>query len=270
MASFIERKVEEIRKTVGRGKVVCGLSGGVDSLVTSLIVHKAVGSRLTCIFVDNGLLRKNSSTNSWKISAGKFRSSRSSAWTPAGNSSRKLRGVTSPEENESRSAPSSSTSSIGGRPDRRAPDSWPRERSIPTSSKAIRSRAFPCHQIASQRGGPAEGLKFTLIEPLRELFKDEVRAWAVKLGLDTISSTSIPFPGPGLAVRLLGAVDRESLDILRDADDILLQEVRRAGIYRKMCRRSPFSFRSGRWASWATSGLTRRSSSFASSGARTA
>ena len=234
MASFIERKVEEIRKTVGRGKVVCGLSGGVDSLVTSLIVHKAVGSRLTCIFVDNGLLRKNQFNDLMEDFRRKF------ALKVVGVDAteeflRKLRGVSSPEKK--RKAIGSLFIDIFDREATRIGGAgFLAQGTIYPDVIESNPVKGPSHVIKSHHnvGGLPKGLKFKLIEPLRELFKDEVRALGMELGLDEDFVHQHPFPGPGLAVRILGPVNRDNLDILREADDILLQEVRRAGIYRKM------------------------------------
>ena len=234
MASFVERKVEEIRATVGRGRVVCGLSGGVDSLVTSLILHRAVGDRLTCVFVDNGLLRKGQYAGLMEDFRDKF------ALKVVGvDAARlfvdKLRGVVSPErkrkligglfieifEREARK--------VGGARFLAQGTIYPdviESHPVQGPSSVIKSH----HNV----GGLPKGLRFKLVEPLKELFKDEVRALALELGVDRSFVRQHPFPGPGLAVRLVGAVDPESLEILREADDILLSEVRRAGLYNKL------------------------------------
>ncbi len=234
MASFVERKVEEIRAVVGRGRVVCGLSGGVDSLVTSLILHRAVGDRLTCVFVDNGLLRKGQYAGLMADFRDKF------ALKVVGiDAARlfvdKLGGVASPErkrkligrlfieifEREARK--------IGGARFLAQGTIYPdviESNPVKGPSSVIKSH----HNV----GGLPKGLRFKLVEPLKELFKDEVRALALELGVDRAFVRQHPFPGPGLAVRIVGAVDPESLVILREADDILLREVRRAGLYNKL------------------------------------
>ena len=234
MASFVDRKVREIRAAVGQGKVVCGLSGGVDSLATSLILHRAVGDRLTCVFVDNGLLRKGQYDQLMADFREKF------ALKVVGVDAAdlfvdKLRGVTSPErkrkiigglfieifEREARR--------VGGAKFLAQGTIYPdviESNPVKGPSSVIKSH----HNV----GGLPKGLRFALIEPLKELFKDEVRALALKLGVNRSFVRQHPFPGPGLAVRIVGAVDREGLAILREADDILLREVRRAGFYDKL------------------------------------
>ncbi len=234
MASFVDRKVREIRAAVGQGKVVCGLSGGVDSLATSLILHRAVGRRLTCVFVDNGLLRNGQYEGLMAEFRDKF------ALKVVGVDAvdlfvDKLRGVTSPErkrkiigglfidifEREARK--------IGGAGFLAQGTIYPdviESNPVKGPSSVIKSH----HNV----GGLPKGLSFELVEPLRELFKDEVRALALELGVDRAFVRQHPFPGPGLAVRIVGAVDRESLEILREADDVLLREVRRAGLYDRL------------------------------------
>ena len=235
MSSFIERKVEEIRRTVGdRGKVVCGLSGGVDSLVTSLLIHKAIGKRLTCIFVDNGLLRKGQ----YHDLMDKFRKRLSlnvDGVDAADEFVAALRGVISPErkrkiigglfikifDRESRKSGGAEYLAQGTiYPD--VIESNP----VKGPSSTIKSH----HNV----GGLPKNLKFRLVEPLRELFKDEVRALALELGIDKDFVYQHPFPGPGLAVRIVGEVNKESLEILRDTDEIVIEEVRKAGVHNKL------------------------------------
>jgi len=234
MKSFIERKVEDIRWTVGRGKIICGLSGGVDSLVTALIVHRAVGRNLTCVFVDNGLLREGEYQHLMERFRRKLHL-RVVGVKASERFLRALRGVTSPErkrkiigrvfidifEDEARKIGRVKYLAQGTiYPDviESAPVKGP--------SSTIKSH----HNV----GGLPKGLRFKLIEPLRELFKDEVRSLGLRLGVDSVFIHQHPFPGPGLAVRLLGAVDQESLEILRKADGIVVQEVKRAGLYKKL------------------------------------
>jgi GMP synthase (glutamine-hydrolysing) len=235
MSSFIERKVEEIRRTVGdRGKVVCGLSGGVDSLVTSLLIHKAIGKRLTCIFVDNGLLRKGQ----YHDLMDKFRKRLSlnvDGVDAADEFVAAIRGVISPErkrkiigglfikifDRESRK--------IGGVEYLAQGTIYPdviESNPVKGPSSTIKSH----HNV----GGLPKNLKFRLVEPLRELFKDEVRALALELGIDKDFVYQHPFPGPGLAVRIVGEVNKESLEILRDTDEIVIEEVRKAGVHNKL------------------------------------
>ena len=234
MASFVDRKVKEIRAAVGKGRVVCGLSGGVDSLVTSLIIHRAIGSRLTCVFVDNGLLRQGQYESLMSDFREKF-ALKVVGVDAADLFVSRLRGVTSPErkrkiigglfidvfEREARK--------VGGARFLAQGTIYPdviESNPVKGPSSVIKSH----HNV----GGLPKGHGFALIEPLRELFKDEVRSLAVELGVDRDFVRQHPFPGPGLAVRIVGAVDRESLRIVREADDILLREVRRAGFYDRL------------------------------------
>ena len=234
MKSFIERKVLEIRRSVGRGKVISGLSGGVDSLVTSLLVHRAIGNQLTCVFVDNGLLRKGQYEGLMEEFRRKLRL-KVIGVDAAGLFLHRLTGISSPErkrkvigrafieifEAEARKTGRAEFLAQGTiYPDviESAPVKGP--------SATIKSH----HNV----GGLPKGLRFKLVEPLRELFKDEVRALAAELGVDREFISQHPFPGPGLAVRILGEVTRERIDILREADRILLEEVRLARLYHKL------------------------------------
>ncbi|OGD12349.1 MAG: glutamine-hydrolyzing GMP synthase [Candidatus Aminicenantes bacterium RBG_13_62_12] len=234
MKSFVERQVEDIRRRAGRERVICGLSGGVDSLVTALIVHRAVGDRLTCVFVDNGLLRKDE----FGRLMDRFRRKLHLKVVGVDASERflrGLRGVVSPErkriiigrifieifEEEARKL---------GRVKFLAQGTIYPDVIESNPVKGPSSKIKSHHNV----GGLPRGLRFKLVEPLRELFKDEVRALGLRLGVDREFILQHPFPGPGLAVRTLGEVSRESLTILREADDIVLQEVRRAGLYNRL------------------------------------
>jgi GMP synthase (glutamine-hydrolysing) len=234
MGSFVERKVREVRDLVGRDKVICGLSGGVDSSVASLIIHRAIGRRLTCVFVDNGLLR----AGQVRELMDKFR--RTLALNvvgvdAAGEFVAALRGVTSPERKRkiigglfveifAREA-----KRIGGVKFLGQGTIYPdviESRPVQGPSRTIKSH----HNV----GGLPKRLPFKLVEPLRELFKDEVRALALELGLDEEFVRQHPFPGPGLAVRIVGEVNAESLAVVREADAIVVEETRRAGVYPKL------------------------------------
>ncbi|MEN6561739.1 MAG: glutamine-hydrolyzing GMP synthase [Acidobacteriota bacterium] len=234
ISSFVARKVKEIRETVGDGKVICGLSGGVDSLVTSLIIHKAVGNRLTCIFIDNGLLRKGQYEALMEAFRHKF------ALKVVGIDASdmfldNLRGIVSPERKRKTIGRlfihlfERESMRLGGAAFLAQGTIYPdviESNPVKGPSSVIKSH----HNV----GGLPKGLKFKLIEPLRELFKDEVRALALELGVDEDFIHQHPFPGPGLAVRMIGEVDREGLEILRAADDVVLQEVHKAGVYKKL------------------------------------
>ncbi len=234
MSSFIERKVTEIRETVGKRKVICGLSGGVDSLVTSLIIHKAIKNQLVCIFIDNGLLRKGQYEGLMEAFRQKF------ALKVIGIDASdlfldKLRGITSPEKKRKMIGRlfihlfEREATRIGGAQFLAQGTIYPdviESNPVKGPSSVIKSH----HNV----GGLPKGLRFKLIEPLRELFKDEVRALALELGVDKEFIHQHPFPGPGLAVRVIGEINREILDILREADDVVVEEVRRAGLYNKL------------------------------------
>ena len=234
ISSFVARKVKEIRATVGGGRVICGLSGGVDSLVTSLIIHKAIGNRLTCIFIDNGLLRKGQYEALMEAFRHKF------ALKVIGVDASdmfldQLRGVVSPERKRKTIGRlfihlfEREAMRLGGAAFLAQGTIYPdviESNPVKGPSSVIKSH----HNV----GGLPKGLKFKLVEPLRELFKDEVRALALELGVDEDFIHQHPFPGPGLAVRMIGEIDRESLEILRAADDVVLQEIQKAGIYKKL------------------------------------
>ncbi|MGA2531967.1 MAG: glutamine-hydrolyzing GMP synthase [Candidatus Aminicenantales bacterium] len=234
MSSFIERKVTEIRESVGKRKVICGLSGGVDSLVTSLIIHKAIKNQLVCIFIDNGLLRRGQYEDLMEAFRHKF------ALKVIGIDASdlfldKLRGITSPERKRKTIGRlfihlfEREATRIGGAQFLAQGTIYPdviESNPVKGPSSVIKSH----HNV----GGLPKGLRFKLIEPLRELFKDEVRALAMELGVDKEFIRQHPFPGPGLAVRVIGEINREILDILRAADDVVVEEIRRAGLYNKL------------------------------------
>jgi GMP synthase (glutamine-hydrolysing) len=234
ISSFVERKVAEIREAVGTNKVICGLSGGVDSLVTSLIIHKAIRNQLVCIFIDNGLLRNGQYEALMEAFRKKF------ALKVIGIDASdlfldKLRGIVLPERKRKTIGRlfihlfEREATRIGGAQFLAQGTIYPdviESNPVKGPSSVIKSH----HNV----GGLPKGLRFKLIEPLRELFKDEVRALALELGVDKDFIHQHPFPGPGLAVRVIGEVNRESLDILRAADDVVVEEVCRAGIYKKL------------------------------------
>jgi GMP synthase (glutamine-hydrolysing) len=233
MASFVEESVARIREQVGDGRVVLGLSGGVDSTVAAMLVHRAIGERLTCIFVDNGLLRQNE--------AAQVRERFTKLKLPLDFVDAsdlfldRLAGVTDPEQKrkiigaafidvfEARANEIGQFDFLGQ--GTLYPDVI-ESVSVVGPSVVIKSH----HNV----GGLPERMKFKLVEPLRQLFKDEVRAVGTTLGLEDEFVWRQPFPGPGLAVRLLGPITRPRLDLLRRADAIVADEIRKAGWYRRL------------------------------------
>lgn len=231
MQSFIESSVRTIRETVGDGKVVLGLSGGVDSSVAAVLLHKALGDRLTCIFVDNGLLRRNEAAEVLET----FRGGIGLTLLHVDASDRFLEALEGVED------PERKRKIIGEIFIRVFEES---ARTIPGVAflgqgtlypDVIESVSFkgPSATIKSHHnvGGLPETMRLALIEPLRELFKDEVRELGRELGVPDRILGRQPFPGPGLAVRIIGPVTRERVRILQEADAIVVEEIRAAGLY---------------------------------------
>jgi GMP synthase (glutamine-hydrolysing) len=233
MASFVDESVAKIRETVGEGRVVCGLSGGVDSTVAAVLLHRALGDRLTCIFVDNGLLRLNEAQQvrtrferlglplDFVDAADEFVDRLDGVTDP--EAKRKIIGAAFIDVFERRSK------EIGHFDFLAQGTLYPdviESVSVVGQSATIKSH----HNV----GGLPERMRFKLVEPLRELFKDEVRAVGETLGLDEEFVWRQPFPGPGLAVRLLGPITRDRLDLLRRADAVVVDEIRKAGWYRRV------------------------------------
>ena len=232
MGSFIDEQVSKIREMVGDDKVICGLSGGVDSSVVAALIHRAIGDQLTCVFVDNGLLRLNERESVEK----EF--SEFQLVTADGEEEflSKLKGVTDPEDK--RKAIGESFIRIFEREARALGGNvkWLAQGTL--YPDVIESVSFkgPSATIKSHHnvGGLPDDLQFKLIEPLRELFKDEVRVLGQELGLSEARVHRHPFPGPGLGIRVLGEVTKSKCDTLRAADDILIHEIREAGLYREI------------------------------------
>ncbi|MEO8601453.1 MAG: glutamine-hydrolyzing GMP synthase [bacterium] len=231
MENFIDRETERIRAQVGSAGVVCGLSGGVDSTVTAALIHRAIGDQLTCIFVDNGVLRRDEATRVMQFLGDAFHF-RIKAVDAGARFLRRLAGVSDPEqkrriigvtfvevfEEEARALPNVAFLAQGTL----YPD-------------VIESVSFkgPSATIKSHHnvGGLPERMHLKLVEPLRELFKDEVRELGATLGIPASLVGRHPFPGPGLAIRIIGPVDAERVAIVQAADAIMDEEIRAAGWY---------------------------------------
>jgi GMP synthase (glutamine-hydrolysing) len=233
-AAVIEEQVERIRAQVGRERVLCALSGGVDSAVAALLVHKAVGDQLTCVFVDHGLLRKNEAEQVVETFGDHFH-------VPLVHVQAQdrflelLAGVEDPEQKRK----------IIGREFIRVFEDearklgdvrWLVQGTLYSDviesggTEGVAATIKSHHNV----GGLPDDMKMQLVEPLRLLFKDEVRRVGEELGMPERMVWRQPFPGPGLAIRIIGDVTRERLEILRDADAVLQEEVRRAGLYRDL------------------------------------
>ncbi len=234
MASFIETQTHAIRETVGGRHVILGLSGGVDSSVAAALIHRAIGRQLTCIFVDNGLLRKHEAARVRRLFADNFEMDLCFVDASERFLS-KLAGVDEPEAK--RKIIGHTFVDVFADAARAIPDVdfLAQGTTYPDVIESVPINGNPSAMIKSHHnvGGLPPDLKFRLLEPLSRLFKDEVREVGRLLGLPDDVVLRQPFPGPGLGVRCLGAVDREKLDILREADEIFVEEIKAAGLYYK-------------------------------------
>ena len=233
-SSFIQRSIEDIRQKVGKGKVICALSGGVDSSVAAVLLHKAIGDQLHCIHINNGLMRLDESEG--VVSTFRDTFAMKLDYVDATKLFlTKLKGVTDPERK--RKIIGKAFIEIFEQKAKRikGADFLAQGTLYPD---VIESTSFrgPSVTIKTHHnvGGLPKRMKLKLIEPFRELFKDEVRAVGLELGIPDDLIWRHPFPGPGLAVRILGSITRERLDLLRRADAIFVEEVKKAGLYREI------------------------------------
>lgn len=235
MSDFVSDAVKKIRRQVGSSTVICGLSGGVDSSVVAALVHRAIGNQLICIFVDNGLLRKNEREGVMSTFRDHFHIDlRVVDWSR--QFLKTLEGVTDPQKKRKTIGAEFIKAFKSG------------ASKIPNARFLAQGTLYPdVIESGSKDGNPAANIKlhhnvgglpaelgFELIEPLRDLFKDEVRVVGEYLGLPAEIVWRHPFPGPGLGVRIIGEITAERLEILRAADDILIEEIKSAGLYRKI------------------------------------
>jgi GMP synthase (glutamine-hydrolysing) len=232
MRAFKDEAIDKIRRQVGKGKVICGLSGGVDSAVAAVLIHEAIGDQLTCVFVDHGLLRLGEAEKVLAL----FRGHYNIPLLHVDAAEDFLKALASIEEPEAKRKTigrlfidvfDAEARKIGGA------EFLAQGTLYPDVIESVSFTGGPSVTIKSHHnvGGLPERMHMKLVEPLRELFKDEVRALGRELDLPEAFVGRHPFPGPGLAIRCPGAVTRDKLDILRLADDVFIEEIRRAGLY---------------------------------------
>jgi GMP synthase (glutamine-hydrolysing) len=239
MKNFAAAAIETFRNEIGNGQVICGLSGGVDSAVVAAILSKAIGRQLKCILVDNGMLRKNEAEGVIQAFEGHFDAELKMINATDGFLER-LAGISEPQEKRRRIGHyfidvfADAAKEFGNAQYLAQGTIYPDIIESGSSLDATGGNPAATIKLHHNVGGLPEKLGFKLVEPLRELFKDEVRKLGIELGLPEDFVWRHPFPGPGLAVRCLGEVTREKLARLRDADAIVIEEIRAAGLYREV------------------------------------
>jgi GMP synthase (glutamine-hydrolysing) len=235
MRSYIQQAVSQIRAQVGREKVILGLSGGVDSSVAAALIHKAIGDQLTCIFVNNGVLRGREAQVVREVFGRHFKL-KLQYENASGLFLRRLKGITNPERK--RKIIGRTFIQVFEAATRRAGKAkfLAQGTLYPDVIESVPIAGNPAAMIKSHHnvGGLPKNMKFQLVEPLKRLFKDEVRELGLELGLPREIVLRQPFPGPGLAVRILGEVTPERLRILRNADTIVVNEMKSSGWYYKI------------------------------------
>ncbi|MFH1362273.1 MAG: glutamine-hydrolyzing GMP synthase [bacterium] len=236
--NFIEEQVNLIREKVGQGKVLLALSGGVDSTTVAALLHKAIGDQLTCMFIDQGFMRKNEATKIDKLFTSKFKINFIHI-NAAEKFFSQLKGVTDPEEKRKIIGENFirtfevEAKKLGDIPYLGQGTLYPDviESAVPGTTTGKVAKKIKTHHNV---GGLPEKMGFKLIEPLRLLFKDEVRALGLELEVPEEIIMRQPFPGPGLAIRIIGEVTEERVKILQEVDDIVVGEIKAAGFYRKV------------------------------------
>jgi len=239
LEGWIDRAIQEIRREIGSdNRVILGLSGGVDSSVTAVLLHKAIGDRLHCIFVNNGVLRKNEENEVQQTFREKLKFKNFHYVDAEDLFLKKLINIEDPEEKrriigytfiEVFETKTLELEKVYPDIKYLAQGTIYPDRVETSATSKVSAKIKSHHNITLP-----DNMKLKVIEPLRDLYKDEVRKVGLNLGLPKYIINRHPFPGPGLAVRIIGPIDKEKLTILRNADEILIEEIRKAGIYDKI------------------------------------